>query len=250
MAAMDGERAVAKATVATELKRLAADLATLRDLNRRPVYAQTRDNLRSSFELIFQFMQPDSPRGVFKDDYAKLLQEFEDYVVQREADDKKLRQEIQRQQQAQQAAAASQSVQPAQQMAAALQQSQDSVGDGLVRKFYQDFVGAYQSRNLPQLLRFVAPEWRAEDGSDLRDLENNLGNSFRLFESIQVSISGLSVRDTGTGYQASYTIKLVGQMRRMSKSHEESAQVVDTLVSTPEGFKIQRTSGGLNWSPR
>ncbi len=250
MAAMDGERTTAKATVLKELKRLAADLVTLRDLNRRPLYAQTRDNLRSSFDLIFQFMQPDSPRGVFKDDYARLRQEFEDYVNQREADDKKLRQAILGRQQTPQTGVASQPAQAAQPVASPLQPSKDSSSEGAVRKFYQDFVSAYQSRNLSQLLRFLTPEWQAENGSDLRDLESTLGNSFRLFDSIQVSISGLAVRITGTGYQASYTIKLIGHIPRLSKTHEESSQVVDTLVATPEGLKIQRTSGGLNWSPK
>ena len=120
----------------------------------------------------------------------------------------------------------------------------------LVTKFYQDFAAAYQSRNLPAVLRFLAPNWQADSGSDVRDLEDTLGNSFRIFDTIQVNITGLSVRVVGTSYQASYTIKLIGHMRRMSKNHEESSQVVDTLVSTPEGLKIQRTSGGLSWSPK
>jgi len=125
-----------------------------------------------------------------------------------------------------------------------------SGSDDLVRKFYQDFAAAYQSRNLPQLLRFLAPDWQAANGSDVRDLETTLGNSFRVFDRIQVSISGLSVRTVASGYQATYTIKLTGSMPRMKKNHEESSQVVDTLILTPEGLKIHRTSGGLNWSAR
>ncbi|MDD5298800.1 MAG: hypothetical protein PHU46_18020 [Rhodocyclaceae bacterium] len=125
-----------------------------------------------------------------------------------------------------------------------------SGAEEMVKKFYQDFASAYQSRNLPLLLRFLASDWQAEDGSDLRDLENTLGNSFRIFDSIQVSISGLGVRVSGTGYQASYTIKLTGHMPRLKKNHEESSQVEDTLVATPDGLKIRRTRGSLNWTPR
>lgn len=120
--------------------------------------------------------------------------------------------------------------------------------DEMVRKFYQDFAAAYQSRNLPQLLRFLAPDWQTDNGSDVRDLETTLGNSFRVFDRIQVSISGLSVQRVDSGYQASYTIRLTGSMQRMKKNHEESSQVVDTLILTPAGLKIHRSSGGLNWA--
>ncbi len=126
-----------------------------------------------------------------------------------------------------------------------LENYQASGAEGLVKKFYQDFAAAYQSRNLPLLLRFLAADWQAQDGSDLRDLETTLRNSFRVFDSIQVSISGLSVRMSGGSYQATYTIKLIGHIPRLAKNHEESTQVLDTLISTPEGLKIHRTSGSL-----
>lgn len=130
---------------------------------------------------------------------------------------------------------------------ARLESYQASGADDLVKKFYQEFAAAYQSRNLPLLLRFLTADWQAQDGSDLRDLETTLGNSFRVFDSIQVSISGLNVKFTGGSYQATYTIKLIGHIPRLAKQHEESTQVADTLISTPDGLKIQRTSGGLNW---
>lgn len=120
-------------------------------------------------------------------------------------------------------------------------------GDAAVRKLYQEFAAAYQARNLTALLRFLSPDWMSDDGSDVRDLETTLGNSFRVFDSLAFAISGLSIQQSGNGFQASYTVKVTGRIRRLQKDHAETASVTDFLEMTSQGLRIRRTSGGIRW---
>ncbi|MDD5389398.1 MAG: hypothetical protein PHD37_08635 [Gallionellaceae bacterium] len=124
----------------------------------------------------------------------------------------------------------------------------ESGGDAAVRKLYQDFASTYQARNLSGLLRYMTEDWKASDGSDLRDLEDVLGNSFRVFDRIQFAISGLAIRPAGQGrYGVSYTATITGHLDQMNLKHQESAQVEDIVVLTQDGPKIQATRGGRLW---
>lgn len=117
-----------------------------------------------------------------------------------------------------------------------------------VRKLYQDFVSSYQARNLRGVLRFMTPGWRAADGSDLRDLEDILDTSFRVFNSITFAISGLTITPTGDGrYSVRYAATITGRINQMNLQHQENAQVDDTVILTPGGAKIQATRGGRIW---
>ena len=115
-----------------------------------------------------------------------------------------------------------------------------------IRTMYTDFANAYQNRNLPGLIHFLSSDWQAADGSNVYDLETTLGNSFRVFDSIVFKISGLNIQRAGNFYQVSYQAALTGQIRRMQKSHEETSDVVDTVVITPDGPRIQKTTAMLH----
>ncbi|MDP2432845.1 MAG: hypothetical protein Q8O33_12540, partial [Pseudomonadota bacterium] len=118
-------------------------------------------------------------------------------------------------------------------------------GTESVRKLYADFTAAYQARNLNSLLRHMTADWKAADGSDLRDLEDILDNSFRVFDRIQFGISGLSIQQMGQGlYRVSYTATITGHINQMNLKHQESAQIEDSVTLTPDGPKIQSTRGG------
>jgi hypothetical protein len=120
-----------------------------------------------------------------------------------------------------------------------------------VRKLYQDFAATYQARNLRGVLRFMTPDWRAADGSDLRDLEDILDNSFRVFNSIVFAISGLTIAPAGDGrFSVSYSATITGRINQMNLNHQETAQVEDTVILTPGGPKIQATRGGRIWLKR
>jgi len=115
-----------------------------------------------------------------------------------------------------------------------------------IQAMYADFVRAYQSKNLTALTHFLASGWQAADGSNVDDLETNLSNSFRVFDSIVFKISGMNIQRTANFYQVSYQAALTGRISRLKKSHEETANVVDTVVITPDGPRIQKTTGMLH----
>jgi hypothetical protein len=124
-------------------------------------------------------------------------------------------------------------------------------GTESVRKLYQDFAASYQARNLRGVLRFMTPDWRAADGSDLRDLEDILDNSFRVFNSIVFAISGLTIAPAGDGrFSVSYAATITGRINQMNLNHQETARVEDTVILTPGGPKIQATRGGRIWLKR
>jgi hypothetical protein len=128
---------------------------------------------------------------------------------------------------------------------------QESSGDALVRKLYQDFATAYQARNLRGVLRFMTPDWRASDGSDLRDLEDILDNSFRVFNSIVFAMSGLSITPAGDGrFTVRYAATITGRINQMNLNHQETAQVEDTVILTPAGPRILASHGGRIWLKR
>ena len=93
-----------------------------------------------------------------------------------------------------------------------------------------------------------AATWKASDGSDLRDLEDVLDNSFRVFDRIVFAVTGLSIQPMEQGrYKASYTATITGHINQMNLNHQETAQVEDTVILTPAGPKIQETLGGRIW---
>lgn len=114
-----------------------------------------------------------------------------------------------------------------------------------IAAMYQEFANAYQTRNLRALTRFLARGWQTADGSDINDLETTVGNSFRVFESIAFKISGMSIQRVGTDYQVSYQASLTGRIPRTQKAHEDKSRIVDTVIITPDGPRIARTSGIL-----
>ncbi len=118
-----------------------------------------------------------------------------------------------------------------------------------VRQLYQDFADAYQARNLARLTRMMTPDWRASDGSDLGDLEDNLGNSFRVFDRVQFQVRDLAIEPQGAGrYRVSYSVTITGQIFQMDMKHQETSQVQDTVVFGPDGVaRIQSTQGGRLW---
>ncbi len=115
-----------------------------------------------------------------------------------------------------------------------------------IEAMYRDFASAYESKNLPALTRFLAREWQAADGSDGRDLETTLGNSFRVFDSILFKISGMSIHRVANFYQVSYQATLNGRINRLQKSHDESSGIVDSVVITADGPRIMKTTGMLH----
>jgi hypothetical protein len=118
-----------------------------------------------------------------------------------------------------------------------------------VRQLYQDFAAAYEARNLGRIVRLMAPDWQADDGSDLRDLEDNLSNSFRVFDRIGFRVDNLNIHPLDDRhFQVNYQLTINGQIFQMNLKHEEKSSVQDLVVVEPDGsVRIRSTSGGRLW---
>ncbi|MBS1160783.1 MAG: hypothetical protein H6R15_3202 [Proteobacteria bacterium] len=114
-----------------------------------------------------------------------------------------------------------------------------------VKTLYQKFAEAYQRRDLRAVVRFMGANWQAADGTDIGELEDTLSNSFRVFDTVTFSISGMNIRQIGVGsYEVTYDVQLVGRMTRRNIKHEEKSRVTDIVDVLPDGPVISRTSGG------
>lgn len=120
-----------------------------------------------------------------------------------------------------------------------------------IRDLYQKFAEAYQRKDVRGVTKWLSPKWTSASGSSSMDLEETLGNSFRVFDTIQFQIQGLQIQKTSdTEYRASYTALLTGRINRQNLKHEDKASVTDTVSITPEGPRISKTSGGNLWSKK
>ncbi len=117
-----------------------------------------------------------------------------------------------------------------------------------VHAFYQEFIDAYGRGDQRALLQFLAPGWRGSDGSSVRDVENYLSNSFRVFDRIQYRITGFSVEAADGGrLRVSYSVRIVGENQRQRLRHEESSEVVEELGLVDGSLRILRSLSGSQW---
>ncbi|EAU53478.1 hypothetical protein, partial [Mariprofundus ferrooxydans] len=107
------------------------------------------------------------------------------------------------------------------------------------------FCHAYQSKNYSALSRLFSRNWHAADGSDIYDLEETLTNSFRMFNSIKMSIRGLTIQRDEDSYKVRYEATITGQISRL-RPHKETSNVEDTVSITPDGPKIMSSTGMLH----
>lgn len=127
---------------------------------------------------------------------------------------------------------------------AAAEQSQAVI---VVKGMYDRFRDAYQRRDARAVTRFMHTSWRAADGTTLDDVEETLANSFRVFDQVTVTISGLQVKPGNGGlFTASYHIQVVGEMTRKGIRHEEGGDVIDT-VEVKDGMPLILNTQGARW---
>lgn len=123
-----------------------------------------------------------------------------------------------------------------------------SISNQQVQQLYQTFVSAYGRGDIRGVLALLADDWHGGDGADLRDVEDTLINSFKVFDRIQYRISGFSVRPSGeNSVQVSYSVKIVGDNSRQRLHHEESSQVVEEVGLVDGKPRILRTLSGSQW---
>jgi len=114
-----------------------------------------------------------------------------------------------------------------------------------ITAMYADFSNAYQSKNYSAVSRLFSRNWHAADGSDIYDLEETLSNSFRMFNSVKMSIEGLSIQRVEGSYKVRYQATLTGSISRL-RPHKETSNVEDTVSITPDGPRIMSSTGILH----
>ncbi len=120
---------------------------------------------------------------------------------------------------------------------------------GLIKQMYADFAKAYAYKNEARVMSYISPEWDAGDGTTLSDLRNYLRNSFTVFDEIQYTISGLSIKKgKNDTYQASYDVTIVGKIYDNNIKHEEKSSVNEELAIDAKGkAKVRKTMNGKFW---
>ena len=139
----------------------------------------------------------------------------------------------------------------AQQLAFAQSAPQQPDQAQAIRELYQKFAEAYQRKDVRGVTKWLSPKWTSASGGSSMELEETLGNSFRVFDTIQFQIQGLQIQKASdTEYKASYTALLTGRINRNNLRHEDKASVTDTVAITPEGPRITKTSGNNLWNKK
>lgn len=116
-----------------------------------------------------------------------------------------------------------------------------------IKKMYEAFAQAYEGKSLSTLMRFLSRDWETEDGVSRDELEQNLRNSFRVFDSIEFKLEGLTISRAGKDFAIAYTVKMTGRIRQLKSTHEEKSTVKDLVSVTADGPRIVKTSGGRIW---
>ena len=116
-----------------------------------------------------------------------------------------------------------------------------------IKQMYKAFAEAYEGKSMNTLMRFLGRDWETEDGTSRAELEQNLRNNFRVFDSIQFKMEGLSITGSGQEFTVSYSVNMTGKIRQLNATHEEKSTVKDTVTITSEGPRIVKTSGGRIW---
>ncbi len=131
-----------------------------------------------------------------------------------------------------------------------LRQEQDrrDPGSATVRKMYDDFKQAYESRNAARVISFIDGGWTSQDGSDISDLEEHLYRIFRVFNEIYFKISNLNIINGGNGiYTVSYDLDITSKIYSKNIKREEKSFVYEKVKVENGKAKIFKTENGSYW---
>lgn len=125
------------------------------------------------------------------------------------------------------------------------------VDDAAVRALYQTFSQAYNAQDVDGLTRLLAEEWRGAGDALIDDVENNLDNSFRVFDRVSFKILNLQVTPMSDGqFKVSYQADIKGEIRRPRLTHQESVNVVDIVGPVDGHMRILNTLSGRHFIKR
>ena len=121
---------------------------------------------------------------------------------------------------------------------------------GDVKAFYDQFKRAYESKNDSKLMSYISDKWNSNDGTSLDDLQDHLQQSFKVFDEIHFTFSGLKVEPVDQmRYKVSYDLVITGRIYKNNIKHEEKSSVSEELGYNDKGkLLIFRNLDGRFWS--
>jgi hypothetical protein len=116
-----------------------------------------------------------------------------------------------------------------------------------VTDFYGRFQTAYESRNPIAVLAMLTADWEAKDGTTRANLERNLLQTYRVFDSFECHISNLKAgKMRGGGYRVTYDLRITARIHAKKIIHEENGKVTEELTDDENGtLHIHRTLGAM-----
>jgi hypothetical protein len=131
-----------------------------------------------------------------------------------------------------------------------LEEAQNTRDPGLavVRRMYEDFAKAYESRNAARVMSFISDSWSAGDGTAASDLDEQFRNIFRIYDEITVAITGLNIVNDGPGrYTASYDMDIRSRIYKKNIKREEKSSVYEHVAVEGGAARITKTESGGYW---
>ncbi len=119
-----------------------------------------------------------------------------------------------------------------------------------IREFYKKFKEAYESKDVSAVTSLLSDDWSSSsDSTDISDLEDYLGKSFRVFDEINYNISNINIQPLGNDkYRVSYNVDIIGQIYDNDITHEEKSSVQEEVGVQNGKVLILKTFGGHFWS--
>jgi len=122
-------------------------------------------------------------------------------------------------------------------------------GVAAVRKMYDAFRAAYESRNAARVMACIARDWTAGDGTTASDLDEQFNRIFRVYDEIKVEITGLQIVGDGNGlYTASYNMTIRSRIYKKNIKREESSSVYEHVAVEGGAARIKKTEAGGYWN--
>ncbi len=117
-----------------------------------------------------------------------------------------------------------------------------------VQELYNRFKEAYEARNDSAVVACLSSTWQAA-GATVSDFQNNIRNTFRVFDEVRYAISNLRINKSGDRtFAVAYDVTITSKIYKRNLKHEEKSSVNEEVVIDGTGkAKIARTMGGRFW---
>ena len=118
-----------------------------------------------------------------------------------------------------------------------------------IKDFYRSFKAAYESKSDFQVMSLISDSWESQDGTMISDLEDNLRNTFNMFNDIQYIISSLIIEphQESDKFNVSYDVEIIGKIYNNNITHKEKSSVNEIVIIESGKIKIFRTLNGRFW---